>query len=515
MTTVKEPLHGPGSPSFFQSVISRLKSPVAPVSSAAQHKLSRSTLGANGAADGGLEGPRCQFTYSDGRRCGHERASLCVHHASKQRESAAKDVPDAALDAPELVALCADLTTATHINRALAHVFLLLAQGRIPQKQAVAFGYLSQLLLQTVPGIRSEFVSCHGYPYWEEKLKASLEQKEDNEDEDPSPAGGKNNGTPGKGQPSREVVERGATASGPTNQVTTSGPFPSDNPAPAEKAHLSPESLGEGLTPADWGSLYYRSLDLLAGKYSVTPEGRREGSLLNTELELLNPPAAKTPKGARAAIIEHMKSGMAQHQAHYHKNDRSRFPSVNFYGHPIQPAVHWDEPNQRAAAPASRAEAGDPPHAVILSDPRERSISPGSLSPVPALSPVPTPSPQNPPSPARVPGPREWPRPLTPEDRAWARAFSGPDAAPDLPPPGLDWFPPDPNSAPPGQPGEPGKKDPLNRKGHTTEWFVPACWSAKRPPDPCPSRAEKRARELRGMSNSKFRRLQHQNSRPF
>src|SRR6202035_4220276 len=78
---------------------------------------------------------------------------------------------------PSLEALCGDLTTATNINRALAQVFLLMAQGRIAQKQAVAFGYLAQLLLQTVPGIRSEFVSAFGYQPWATQLKEGLERQ--------------------------------------------------------------------------------------------------------------------------------------------------------------------------------------------------------------------------------------------------------------------------------------------------------------------------------------------------
>src|SRR5712671_3343108 len=136
---------------------------------------------------------RCEFFFSDGRQCrmqssgrSHQQDELspvkkvqfCAHHASKQeRDPGATSAPHHALELPELQALCGDLTTATNINRALAQVFLLLAQGRIPQKQAVAFGYLSQLLLQTVPGIRSEYVSAFGYHPWEEKLKHSLERK--------------------------------------------------------------------------------------------------------------------------------------------------------------------------------------------------------------------------------------------------------------------------------------------------------------------------------------------------
>src|SRR5690242_11777472 len=73
---------------------------------------------------------RCQFTYSDRRRCGNERAHFCAHHSSKgQRDFGAGGAPDAALVG--LVGLCSDLTTATGINRALAHTYLLMAQGRI------------------------------------------------------------------------------------------------------------------------------------------------------------------------------------------------------------------------------------------------------------------------------------------------------------------------------------------------------------------------------------------------
>jgi hypothetical protein len=138
---------------------------------------------------------RCQFTFSDGRQCRMQRSQLCAHHASKASiRSGSTSRPPAkvypqdelspvnkvsvnegtlsdATDSPgcdSLQALCGDLTTATNINRALAQVFLLLAQGRIAQKQAVAFGYLSQLLLQTVPGIRSEFVSAFG---WHSRLR--------------------------------------------------------------------------------------------------------------------------------------------------------------------------------------------------------------------------------------------------------------------------------------------------------------------------------------------------------
>src|ERR1700680_4000354 len=185
MTPVKESPNRSKSPSFFRSVVSKLKSPVASVSSGAQHhtpsplKSQISDLLSSGNVS------RCEFTFSDGRRCRSERPSLCAHHASKQKRGGKR----AALKAPELEALCADLTTATNINRALAQTFLLMAQGRISRKDAVAFGYLSQLLLQSVSGVRAEYVAANGYRQWENKLKSSLGSSQ-NDPADPGPPGG-------------------------------------------------------------------------------------------------------------------------------------------------------------------------------------------------------------------------------------------------------------------------------------------------------------------------------------
>src|SRR5438309_10957446 len=80
-----------------------------------------------------LNHDRCEFRFSDRRRCRMQRASFCLHHAIKsEREPAPNGFPDGALEG--LQALCSDLTTATNINRALAQTYLLLAQGRISQK---------------------------------------------------------------------------------------------------------------------------------------------------------------------------------------------------------------------------------------------------------------------------------------------------------------------------------------------------------------------------------------------
>jgi hypothetical protein len=176
MTTVKESPNSSKPPSFFRSVVDDLTKIVIPSKQRErgippkplpQRQVAPST---HDPSNSTFAPSRCEFTSSDGRRCRNSLASLCAHHAPKQKRGG----KGAALRAPELEALCADLTTATNINRALAQTFLLTAQGRISRKDAVAFGYLSQLLLQSVSGVRAEYVAANGYRQWENRLKSSL-----------------------------------------------------------------------------------------------------------------------------------------------------------------------------------------------------------------------------------------------------------------------------------------------------------------------------------------------------
>src|SRR5579863_2090487 len=194
MTTAKEPLTGPRPASFFKSVISQLKPqrhPEAPANKPSDKLADPTRIGVlsdeperktslNSSAS------PCQFTFADGRQCRMQQAHFCSQHSPKQKRGAKR-----VSDASALEALCSDLTTTTSINRALAQTFLLMAQGRISRKDAVAFGYLSQLLLQSVSGVRAEYVAANGYRQWENKLTASLTQDPD-DDPDPSPPGGHN-----------------------------------------------------------------------------------------------------------------------------------------------------------------------------------------------------------------------------------------------------------------------------------------------------------------------------------
>ena len=111
---------------------------------------------------------RCQFTFSDGRQCAMARSdihpSLCRFHSEREEQLFGDPAPGgnvvgAALDLPELHSACRDLTTASGVNRALGQVFRLLAQRRISRQEAATFGYLAQLLLQTIHPARMDVPS--------------------------------------------------------------------------------------------------------------------------------------------------------------------------------------------------------------------------------------------------------------------------------------------------------------------------------------------------------------------
>jgi hypothetical protein len=374
---------------------------------------------------------RCEFTFSDGRHCRNPakvylqdelspvgdrkvagpRPQYCAHHASRKD---AKCGGASALNAPELEALCADLTTATNINRALAQTFLLMAQGRISRKDAVAFGYLSQLLLQTVPGIRSEFVSSFGYRQWEKRLKHSLDPSSDIDSDTSSGGSGQFGADPDDDYDNDDETDENDD---PIKTVIPSEHRERGIPpkiAPVNEHDASERPLSDGLTEPDYGNLYLRSLDLV----------RRMQAADERESEARQSPpvpaAVKLPKARKV-------------------------PSAH-----VQPLASTD--------PA------EPPHA-ISSDPQVR-------------------------PPAHQPPNDRPPQPFSLD------FFQGPN--PSAPEPL-----PDSLNAPP------------KRDGHTTDWYAPPSWSGNRPPDPFPNRQEKLKRKFGGMSNSKLRRLQHQNSRSF
>ena len=342
MTTVKEPPNGPKPHSFFRSVVSKLKPPVAPVSSGTQHRTPLKSQTSD--RQSRENASRCQFTFADGRQCSNpakvyqqdelspvkdkkvSSAQLCAHHAPKPRRGAKR-----VSDASALEALCSDLTTTTNINRALAQTFLLMAQGRISRKDAVAFGYLSQLLLQSVSGVRAEYVAANGYRQWENKLKTSLVP---NADEDPEPSPGGDSGPSGAGIENLEHTRNGVVERQKGMSIRPPLPHKEDerrtSPNVPQERPLAERIMGK----PDYADILSRSLDLLDRKYDFTPEGRCEAQKLALELELMNPAPAKPAKdffGQTVDLVRRFRD------ADQRKSGAASIPpALDYYGHPIQ-----------------------------------------------------------------------------------------------------------------------------------------------------------------------------------
>jgi hypothetical protein len=91
-----------------------------------------------------LDPQRCQFSFTDGRRCRMPRweahPALCISHARAGSGLHLQPAQTPNL-AGELAPLSGEFRTATDVNHALGGLFSLLAQNRIPRRNAVALGY--------------------------------------------------------------------------------------------------------------------------------------------------------------------------------------------------------------------------------------------------------------------------------------------------------------------------------------------------------------------------------------
>jgi hypothetical protein len=106
---------------------------------------------------------KCVRQFSDGRSCrmlrkkGHP--SLCIHHAREEQQRLESEKL-----AAEFASLSGKLNTVTDINHVLGKVFTALAEKRISHHTAETFGYLGQLLLQSIPGVKSELNAAVQHP---------------------------------------------------------------------------------------------------------------------------------------------------------------------------------------------------------------------------------------------------------------------------------------------------------------------------------------------------------------
>jgi hypothetical protein len=475
MTTAKEPPRGPKPASFFKFVISQLKPQrhsEAPANKPCDKLADPTRIGVlsdEPERRTSLKAPasRCQFTFSDGRQCRMQQAHFCAEHSPKPKRGAKR-----VSDASALEALCSDLTTATSINRALAQTFLLMAQGRISRKDAVAFGYLSQLLLQSVSGVRAEYVAANGYRQWENKLKSGLASNQnDADDPPPSPQ------NPGN-EPNGVILSESASAD--ERRIS---------PNPTQERPLAERIMGK----PDYADILSRSLDLLDRKYDFTPEGRSEAQKLALELELMNPAPAKPAKGFFGQTVDLMRRFR---DADQRKSGAASIPpAADYYSRPTPPS--WaDERNEQSVSP---------PPSRGTSSPNVPNQQACSSEPVAAAAPKAQRS-----CASSASDPADFVAPPSRRHRKPRSSSSAPSCAPhsELPSP----FP---ISATAPKHDSLGGPDADHHEGHRTDWYAPPSWSKIRPPDPCPTRKEKLQRKLRSMSNSAFRRLQHRNSRGF
>ena len=106
---------------------------------------------------------KCLRQFSDGRSCRMPRkkghATLCIFHAREEQQ-----LLETEKLAAEFASLSGKLNTVTDINHVLGKVFTALAEKRISTKTAETFGYLGQLLLQSIPGVKSELNAAVQHP---------------------------------------------------------------------------------------------------------------------------------------------------------------------------------------------------------------------------------------------------------------------------------------------------------------------------------------------------------------
>ena len=106
---------------------------------------------------------KCLRQFTDGRSCRKSRKkghpSLCIFHAREEQQ-----LLETEQLAAEFASLSGKLNTVTDINHVLGKVFTALAEKRISHQAAATFAYFGQLLLQTIPGMKSELNAAVQHP---------------------------------------------------------------------------------------------------------------------------------------------------------------------------------------------------------------------------------------------------------------------------------------------------------------------------------------------------------------
>ncbi|GAC1629422.1 MAG: hypothetical protein PVS2B2_27910 [Candidatus Acidiferrum sp.] len=108
----------------------------------------------------------CLYPFADGRHCRMLRLashpSLCVFHAREERQ-----LLEAETNGEDLAeSLSGHFTTAGDVNHVLGKLFAAVAKNRIPPRNAATLAYVGQLLLQSLPPIKSDVCQTYGHQAW-------------------------------------------------------------------------------------------------------------------------------------------------------------------------------------------------------------------------------------------------------------------------------------------------------------------------------------------------------------
>jgi hypothetical protein len=119
------------------------------------------------------EPARCLFADARGHQCRMLRLdthpALCVFHARQEQQ-----LLDAGRVAAELASLSGEFKTANDVNHALGKLFAVVAANRMPARSAAVLAYIGQLLLQSLPRVKSEYERGNGMAAWDQLVRATV-----------------------------------------------------------------------------------------------------------------------------------------------------------------------------------------------------------------------------------------------------------------------------------------------------------------------------------------------------
>jgi hypothetical protein len=132
---------------------------------------------------------RCKYVAASGRRCRAHVArdtsrasgysSFCLPHSQMEQQFL-----DSKTVAQDLIGPIVDFRTNTAVNEVLGHLLKLVAENRIPLRNANAISYICQLILNSNEGVRHETNLVGGEEYEMKIINTSMEAMWGKNDDD-------------------------------------------------------------------------------------------------------------------------------------------------------------------------------------------------------------------------------------------------------------------------------------------------------------------------------------------